>query len=104
MLFYTIYSDHNLSLHIKLFSLWQEENTFSTLVSKTHIYCYRFEVHEAPGSKSFFTDIISSISDIKFAKGGRYILSRDYMTLKVCISTYPRGVLFYIKVTAAISI
>lgn len=42
-----------------------------------------FEVHEAPGSKSFFTDIISSISDIKFAKGGRYILSRDYMTLKL---------------------
>lgn len=42
-----------------------------------------FEEHEAPGSKSFFTDIISSISDIKFAKGGRYILSRDYMTLKL---------------------
>lgn len=42
-----------------------------------------FEEHEAPGSKSFFTDIISSISDIKFAKGGRYILSRDYMTLKM---------------------
>ncbi|GJV62280.1 serine/threonine protein phosphatase 2A 55 kDa regulatory subunit B beta isoform-like protein isoform X1 [Tanacetum coccineum] len=42
-----------------------------------------FEVREAPGSKSFFTDIISSVSDIKFAKGGRYILSRDYMTLKL---------------------
>nr|XP_043607142.1 serine/threonine protein phosphatase 2A 55 kDa regulatory subunit B beta isoform-like [Erigeron canadensis]XP_043607143.1 serine/threonine protein phosphatase 2A 55 kDa regulatory subunit B beta isoform-like [Erigeron canadensis] len=42
-----------------------------------------FQEHEAPGSKSFFTDIISSISDIKFAKGGRYILSRDYMTLKL---------------------
>ncbi|XP_076938431.1 serine/threonine protein phosphatase 2A 55 kDa regulatory subunit B beta isoform-like [Bidens hawaiensis] len=42
-----------------------------------------FEEQEAPGSKSFFTDIISSISDIKFAKGGRYILSRDYMTLKM---------------------
>lgn len=38
---------------------------------------------EAPGSRSFFTDIISSISDIKFAKGGRHILSRDYMTLKL---------------------
>lgn len=42
-----------------------------------------FEEHEPPGSKSFFTDIISSISDLKFAKGGRYILSRDYMTLKL---------------------
>ncbi|XP_022721508.1 serine/threonine protein phosphatase 2A 55 kDa regulatory subunit B beta isoform isoform X3 [Durio zibethinus] len=42
-----------------------------------------FEELEAPGSRSFFTEIIASISDIKFAKDGRYILSRDYMTLKL---------------------
>ncbi|XP_015866529.1 serine/threonine protein phosphatase 2A 55 kDa regulatory subunit B beta isoform [Ziziphus jujuba] len=42
-----------------------------------------FEEQEAPGSKSFFTEIIASISDIKFGKDGRYILSRDYMTLKL---------------------
>ncbi|CAM6088586.1 unnamed protein product [Calypogeia fissa] len=42
-----------------------------------------FEEQEAPGSRSFFTEIIASISDIKFARGGRYILSRDYMTLKL---------------------
>ncbi|KAK6927293.1 WD40 repeat, partial [Dillenia turbinata] len=42
-----------------------------------------FEEQEAPGSRSFFTEIIASISDIKFAKGGRHILSRDYMTLKL---------------------
>ncbi|XP_016444925.2 serine/threonine protein phosphatase 2A 55 kDa regulatory subunit B beta isoform isoform X3 [Nicotiana tabacum] len=42
-----------------------------------------FEEKEAPGSRSFFTEIIASISDIKFAKAGRYILSRDYMTLKL---------------------
>ncbi|CAO2813187.1 unnamed protein product [Amaranthus hypochondriacus] len=42
-----------------------------------------FEEQEIPGSKSFFTEIIASISDIKFAKDGRYILSRDYMTLKL---------------------
>lgn len=47
---------------------------------------YRFEEQEAPGARSFFTEIIASISDIKFAKDGRYILSRDYMTLKVCFS------------------
>jgi WD40 repeat protein len=45
-----------------------------------------FEQHEAPGSRSFFTEIIASISDIKFSKDGRHILSRDYMTLKVCTS------------------
>ncbi|XP_052151981.1 serine/threonine protein phosphatase 2A 55 kDa regulatory subunit B beta isoform-like [Oryza glaberrima] len=42
-----------------------------------------FEQHEAPGSRSFFTEIIASISDIKFSKDGRHILSRDYMTLKL---------------------
>ncbi|KAL2493199.1 Serine/threonine protein phosphatase 2A 55 kDa regulatory subunit B beta [Abeliophyllum distichum] len=42
-----------------------------------------FEEPEAPGSRSFFTEIIASISDIKFAKDGRHILSRDYMTLKL---------------------
>ncbi|KAJ0964602.1 hypothetical protein J5N97_025740 [Dioscorea zingiberensis] len=42
-----------------------------------------FEERETPGSRSFFTEIIASISDIKFAKNGRHILSRDYMTLKL---------------------
>ncbi|KAK9112963.1 hypothetical protein Scep_020482 [Stephania cephalantha] len=42
-----------------------------------------FEEREAPGSRSFFTEIIASIADIKFGKDGRYILSRDYMTLKL---------------------
>ncbi|XP_022750101.1 serine/threonine protein phosphatase 2A 55 kDa regulatory subunit B beta isoform-like isoform X2 [Durio zibethinus] len=42
-----------------------------------------FEEQEAPSSRSFFTEIIASISDIKFAKDGRHMLSRDYMTLKL---------------------
>ncbi|OVA07263.1 Protein phosphatase 2A [Macleaya cordata] len=42
-----------------------------------------FEEHETAGSRSFFTEIIASISDIKFGKDGRHILSRDYMTLKL---------------------
>ncbi|EPS65566.1 hypothetical protein M569_09211 [Genlisea aurea] len=43
----------------------------------------RFEDLEAPGSRSFFTEIIASVSDIKFSRDGRHILSRDYMTLKL---------------------
>lgn len=35
------------------------------------------------GSKSFFSEIIASISDISFSRDGRYILSRDYMSLKL---------------------
>ncbi|CAD5170048.1 unnamed protein product [Musa acuminata subsp. malaccensis] len=46
-------------------------------------YSKLFEEHEASGSRSFFTEIIASIADIKFGKDGRHILSRDYMTLKL---------------------
>ncbi|KAK9275950.1 hypothetical protein L1049_023225 [Liquidambar formosana] len=42
-----------------------------------------FEEQETTGSRSFFTELIASISDIKFGTDGRYILSRDYMTLKL---------------------
>jgi len=42
-----------------------------------------FEQEEDPSTKSFFSEIISSISDCKFSGDGRYIISRDYMTLKV---------------------
>ncbi|CAO3594565.1 unnamed protein product [Absidia cylindrospora] len=42
-----------------------------------------FEEAEDPSSRSFFSEIISSVSDINFSHDGRYILSRDYLTLKV---------------------
>ena len=42
-----------------------------------------FEEPEDPSSRSFFSEIIASISDVKFSYSGRYILSRDYLTVKV---------------------
>ncbi|KAA8499141.1 Serine/threonine protein phosphatase 2A 55 kDa regulatory subunit B beta isoform [Porphyridium purpureum] len=43
-----------------------------------------FEEPEDPGAnQSFFSEIIASISDIKFSPDGRYILTRDYMTLRL---------------------
>ena len=42
-----------------------------------------FEEEEDPSNKSFFSEIISSVSDVKFSKDGRYILSRDYLTLRI---------------------
>lgn len=42
-----------------------------------------FEEHEDPATKSFFSEIISSVSDVKFSSDGRYILSRDYLHLKL---------------------
>ncbi|KAK0586664.1 hypothetical protein LWI29_010409 [Acer saccharum] len=38
---------------------------------------------ESNVSKTFFTEIIASISDIKFASDGWHLLSRDYMNLKL---------------------
>jgi hypothetical protein len=42
-----------------------------------------FEEEEDPTNRSFFSEIISSISDVKFSHDGRYILSRDYLSLKI---------------------
>ena len=42
-----------------------------------------FEEPEDPSTRSFFSEIISSISDVKFSHNGRYLLTRDYLTVKV---------------------
>ena len=42
-----------------------------------------YQVDEDAANKSFFTEIISSISDLKFSRDGRYLVSRDYLTLKI---------------------
>ena len=44
------------------------------------LYYAVFEEPEDPASKSFFTEIVASISDVKFSRNGRYVLSRDYLT------------------------
>lgn len=42
-----------------------------------------FEEPEDPVSKSFFSEIIASISDVKFSPDGQYVIARDYLTLKI---------------------
>ncbi|CAL6327766.1 unnamed protein product [Bathycoccus prasinos] len=42
-----------------------------------------FEEPEPVEKRSFFSEIIASVSDVKFSKDGRYFLSRDYLTLKL---------------------
>ena len=42
-----------------------------------------FDAPEAPGSRSFFSEIIASVSDVKFSRDGRCILSRDYLNLRL---------------------
>lgn len=42
-----------------------------------------FEEPEDPTNKSFFSEIISSVSDVKISNTGRYMISRDYLSIKV---------------------
>lgn len=53
--------------------------TNSVCQNKTKI----FEEFTNPINHNFFTEITSSISDIKFSPNGRYIASRDYLTVKI---------------------
>ncbi|TMW57374.1 hypothetical protein Poli38472_003299 [Pythium oligandrum] len=46
-------------------------------------YCKIYEEQEDPEARSFFSEIIASISDIKFSPDGRYIIARDFLTLKI---------------------
>lgn len=63
-----------------------------------------FEEQDDPTTRSFFSEIISSISDVKISNSGRYMMSRDYMTVKVWdlhmetkpIETYPVCIYFVI--------
>lgn len=41
-----------------------------------------FEEPEDPTNRSFFSEIISSISDVKFSHNGRYMVTRDYLPSK----------------------
>lgn len=42
-----------------------------------------YQVRPEAEGKSFFSEIIASVSDIKFSADGTHILSRDFMTLKL---------------------
>jgi len=42
-----------------------------------------FGIDEDDSEKSYFSEIINSISDMKYSNDGRYILTRDFMSLKL---------------------
>uniref|UniRef100_A0A7S0P3H7 Serine/threonine-protein phosphatase 2A 55 kDa regulatory subunit B n=1 Tax=Calcidiscus leptoporus TaxID=127549 RepID=A0A7S0P3H7_9EUKA len=43
----------------------------------------QFEVADDPSSRSFFSEITSSISSARFSRDGRYIVTRDYLAVRV---------------------
>lgn len=53
------------------------------LQSFSPLLCLVFEEPEDPSNRSFFSEIISSISDVKFSHNGRYMMTRDYLSVKI---------------------
>uniref|UniRef100_A0A0W0FYY8 Protein phosphatase PP2A regulatory subunit B n=1 Tax=Moniliophthora roreri TaxID=221103 RepID=A0A0W0FYY8_MONRR len=74
-------------LHCNLFMYSSSKSNIKLADMRDSALCDRhakcFEEEEDPTTRSFFSEIISSISDVKFSHDGRYILSRDYLSLKI---------------------
>lgn len=69
---YSVVTGHVFILILKCF--------FILFLNYSHLV---FEEPEDPSNRSFFSEIISSISDVKFSHSGRYLMTRDYLTVKV---------------------
>lgn len=50
----------------------------------------RFDDTSVKQQKNFFTDIVSSISDAKFTGDGRYVVSRDFLSVKTWDPKMPK--------------
>ncbi|KAG7093678.1 Protein phosphatase PP2A regulatory subunit B [Marasmius oreades] len=74
-------------IHCNLFMYSSSKSNIKLADMRDSALCDRhakcFEEEEDPTTRSFFSEIISSISDVKFSHDGRYILSRDYLSLKI---------------------
>ncbi|KAF8575212.1 protein phosphatase 2A regulatory subunit PR55 [Ramaria rubella] len=74
-------------IHCNLFMYSSSKGTIKLADMRDSALCdqhaKQFEEEEDPTNRSFFSEIISSISDVKFSSDGRYILSRDYLSLKI---------------------
>ena len=73
--------------HCNLFIYSSSKGTIRLCDMRQNAICdYQTKVYEEyidPNSHNFFTEITSSISDVKFSPNGRYIASRDYLTVKI---------------------
>ncbi|XP_023222030.1 protein phosphatase PP2A 55 kDa regulatory subunit-like [Centruroides vittatus] len=74
-------------LHCNVFIYSSSKGTIRLCDMRASALCDQhakiFEEPEDPTSRSFFSEIISSISDVKFSNSGRYMISRDYLSIKV---------------------
>nr|XP_031529860.1 serine/threonine-protein phosphatase 2A 55 kDa regulatory subunit B delta isoform [Vicugna pacos]XP_031529861.1 serine/threonine-protein phosphatase 2A 55 kDa regulatory subunit B delta isoform [Vicugna pacos] len=78
-------SSHD-ALHVflgrDLAPVWQQQH--QVFKQKLRTLCFPvFEEPEDPSSRSFSSENISSVSDVKFSHSGRYVLTQDYPSVKV---------------------
>lgn len=73
--------------HCNIFSYSTSKGTIKLADMRMSALCDQhaqiFEMEESSSPKTFFSEIILSIADLKFSHDGRFILSRDYLTLKL---------------------
>jgi serine/threonine-protein phosphatase 2A regulatory subunit B len=73
--------------HCHLFAYSSSRGTIRLCDMRDSAICDKhtllFEQQDTPTDRSFFSEIIASISDISFSPCGRYLLSRDYLTVKL---------------------
>ncbi|RXM31896.1 Serine/threonine-protein phosphatase 2A 55 kDa regulatory subunit B gamma isoform [Acipenser ruthenus] len=67
--------------HCNLFVYSSSKGTLRLCDMRASALCDKHSKH--PSNRSFFSEIISSISDVKFSHSGRYLLTRDYLTVNV---------------------
>ncbi|AQZ15609.1 CDC55 (YGL190C) [Zygosaccharomyces parabailii] len=74
-------------VHCNLFMYSSSKGTVKLCDMRQNALCdYKtktFEEYLDPINHNFFTEITSSICDVKFSPNGRYIASRDYLTVKI---------------------
>lgn len=63
-----------------------------------HSGCVFGHALQSESERTFFSEVISSMSDVKFSRDGRYVMARDYMTLKIWDITMTSSPLRTIKV------
>lgn len=57
-------------------------NNYQSSTNLFHIPSLVYEEVDE-NSSSFFSELISLVSDLKFTQNGRYMVTRDYLTVKV---------------------
>lgn len=73
--------------HCNIFVYSSSKGTVRLCDMRDNALCDRYsklyEEPEDPSNRSFFSELISSIADVKFSHNGRYMLTRDYLSVKI---------------------